>query len=114
MSFESNIKEWVKIDDQLKLLQQKQKELREKRNELNDVINTYIETNHLNNSIIQISDGSLKYNSNKTTQPLTFRFVRECLSNCISNQESVDQLMNYIKEHRERKINYELKRYYKK
>jgi hypothetical protein len=114
MSFESNIKEWVKIDDQLKLLQQKQKELREKRNELNDVINTYIETNHLNNSIIQISDGSLKYNSNKTTQPLTFRFVRECLSNCISNQESVDQLMNYIKEHRESKINYELKRYYKK
>lgn len=114
MSFESNIKEWVKIDDQLKLLQQKQKELREKRGELNHEINTYIETNNLNNSIIQISDGSLKYNSSKSTQPLTFRFVRECLSNCISNQESVEQLMNYIKEHRENKINYELKRYYKK
>jgi hypothetical protein len=114
MSFESNIKEWVKIDDQLKLLQQKQKELREKKCELNHEINTYIETNHLNNSIIQISDGSLKYNSSKISQPLTFRFVRECLSNCISNQESVEQLMNYIKEHRESKINYELKRYYKK
>lgn len=114
MTFESNIKEWVKIDDQLKLLQQKQKELREKRGDLNHEINNYIETNNLNNSIIQISDGSLKYNSNKSTQPLTFRFVRECLSNCISNEESVEQLMNYIKEHRESKINYELKRYYKK
>jgi len=114
MSFESNIKEWVKIDDQLKLLHQKQKELREKRGNLNYEINRYIEGNNLNNSIIQINDGSLKYNSHKSTQPLTFRFVRECLNKCISNKESVEQLMNYIREHRESEINYELKRYYKK
>ena len=112
MNFESSIKEWVKIDDQLKILSKKQKELREKKNTLNDSINDYIETNKLNNSIIKISDGSLKYNSTKNAQPLTFRYIKECLSNCISNQESVEQLMEYIKQHRDIKVSNELKRYY--
>lgn len=112
MEFEKSIKEWVKVDDQLKILAKKQKELREKRNTLNDSINYYIETNKLNNSVIKISDGSLKYNSTKNAQPLTFRYIRECLSNCISNEENVEQLMDYIKNHREIKVSNELKRYY--
>ena len=112
MEFEKSIKEWVKVDDQLKILSKKQKELREKRNTLNDSINYYIETNKLNNSVIKISDGSLKYNSTKNAQPLTFRYIRECLSNCISNEENVEQLMEYIKNHREIKVSNELKRYY--
>ena len=110
MDFENSIKEWVKIDDQLKLYQKKTKELKEKRNVLNDSINFYIETNNLNNSTIKISDGCLKYNSVKTAQPLTFNFIKECLSNCISNDETVEQLINYIKENRAIKINHELKR----
>jgi hypothetical protein len=114
MDFENSIKEWVKIDDQLKLYQKKTKELKEKRNVLNDSINFYIETNNLNNSTIKISDGCLKYNSVKTAQPLTFKFIKECLSNCISNEETVEQLINYIKENRDIKINHELKRTYNK
>jgi len=112
MNFESSIKEWVKLDEQQKILSKKQKELREKKNILNVSINDYIETNDLNNSIIKISDGSLKYNPTKNIQPLTFRYIRECLSNCISNEENVKKLMEYIKQHRDIKVSNELKRYY--
>lgn len=114
MSFEQKIKQWVIIDNEIKNKNDALKELREKKNNLNQEINNYIENNNLNNSIIQISDGTLKYNSVKTSQPLTFRFVRECLTNCIEDEKTIEYLMNYIKEHREIKEHNELKRYYNK
>jgi len=114
MSFETQIKEWVSIDNEIKKQNELIKRLREKKNNLNSEINNYIEDNQLNNAIIQISDGSLKYNIVKSTQPLTFKFVRECLENCIENEETINQLMNYIKEKREVREHYELKRFYNK
>ena len=114
MNFETKIKEWVSIDNEIKKQNELTKRLREKKNDLNHEINEYIENNQLNNAVIQISDGSLKYNSVKSTQPLTFKFVRECLTNCIENEDTIDQLMNYIKEKREVKEHYELKRFYNK
>lgn len=114
MKFETKIKEWVSIDNEIKKQNELTKRLREKKNDLNHEINEYIENNQLNNAVIQISDGSLKYNSVKSTQPLTFKFVRECLTNCIENEDTIDQLMNYIKEKREVKEHYELKRFYNK
>jgi len=114
MNFETKIKEWVSIDNEIKKQNELTKRLREKKNDLNSEINEYIENNQLNNAVIQISDGSLKYNSVKSTQPLTFKFVRECLTNCIENEDTIDQLMNYIKEKREVKEHYELKRFYNK
>lgn len=114
MNFEENIRTWVTIDNEIKSKNESIKKLREKKNNLNKEINSYIEKNSLNNSIIQISDGNLKYNNIKTSQPLTFRFIRECLTNCIEDEETIEHLMNYIKEHREIKEHYELKRYYNK
>ena len=114
MNFETKIKEWVSIDNEIKKQNELTKRLREKKNDLNHEINEYIENNQLNNAVIQISDGSLKYNSVKSTQPLTFKFVRECLTNCIENEDTIEQLMNYIKEKREIKEHYELKRFYNK
>ena len=114
MSFEEKIRTWVSIDNEIKSKNDSIKQLREKKNNLNQEINSYIESNNLNNSIIQITDGTLKYNSIKTSQPLTFRFIRECLTNCIEDEETIEHLMNYIKEHREIKEHNELKRYYNK
>ena len=114
MNFETKIKEWVNIDNQIKYQNDKLKQLREKKNDLNEDLNNYIETNELNNAIIQISDGSLKYNTFKSTQPLTLKYINSCLSNCITNPETVEQLMTYIKEHRDTKYTSELKRYYNK
>jgi|TARA_R110001599_G_scaffold113994_2_gene279521 hypothetical protein len=114
MNFETKIKEWVNIDNQIKHQHDKLKQLREEKNNLNVDLNSYIEKNELNNAIIQISDGSLKYNTLKSTQPLTLKYINGCLTNCITNPETVEQLMIYIKEHRDTKYTTELKRYYNK
>ena len=47
MSFEGQIQQWVSIDNQLKQLNEKSKELREKRNVLEQNITTYANNNKL-------------------------------------------------------------------
>ena len=60
-SFERNIQKWVNIDNQLKIINEKAKELRDEKNELLEDINIYIDTNKLNNASIDISDGKLRF-----------------------------------------------------
>ena len=80
MSFEQNIQQWVVLDNQMKILNDKMKELRDKKNELSDKINTQVVEGELNNSIIKISDGQLRFTQIKETQQLTFKYLETCLS----------------------------------
>ena len=110
--FERNIQKWVAVDNQLKIVNEKAKELRDEKNDLLEDINMYIETNKLNNASIDISDGKLKFAQSKITQPLTLKFIENCLSNIINDQRQVTQIMKYIKDKREKKDVSEIKRYY--
>ena len=56
MSFENQIQQWVQLDNQLKQINEKTKELREKRNILEKNITTYASSNNLSNATVQIND----------------------------------------------------------
>ena len=72
MSFENKIQQWVQLDNQLKQINEKTKELREKRSILEENITSYASINNLSNTTVQISDGKLKFADTKVTEPLTF------------------------------------------
>jgi hypothetical protein len=112
MSLEENIKKWVSIDNQLKTINDKAKELREMKNNAEQLILDYVETKKMNNATVNISDGKLRFVSTKQTAPLTLKYVEECLSNCIKNEEQVTLIMNYIKESRDIKYVPDIKRTY--
>lgn len=114
MSFEQNIQQWVSIDNQMKLLSDKMKALREKKTELSDQINNHIETNFPEgtNASVKISDGHIKFMKVKETQVLTFKYLETCLSEIIKNEEQVKKIVDYIKDKREIKYVPEIKRYY--
>jgi hypothetical protein len=113
MTFEQNLQKWVTIDNQMKLLNDKLKELREQKSELFDQINEHIETNDLTNKTFQLNDGHLKFGKSKETQPLTFKYLETCLSEIIKNEEQVKKIVEYIKNKRETKEVPEIKRFYK-
>lgn len=112
MSFESNIKEWVGYDNQIKQLNEKIKNLREKKNNLSNDIFNYVNEKEINNSIVKITDGKLKFTNVKIQPPLTFKFIESCLSEIITEEDKVKQIINYIKEKRETKYVEEIKRFY--
>lgn len=110
--FERSIQKWVSIDNHIKILNEKMKELRDEKSDLYENINSYIETNRLYNASVDISDGKLKFVQSRITQPLTLKFVESCLSNIINDSKQVSQIMKYIKDKREKKEVSEIKRYY--
>jgi hypothetical protein len=111
-SFEDSIKNWVYIDNQIKNLQDKVKELRDKKSDEEFKIFNYAEENNLQKAVIEISDGKLKFTENKSTNPLSLKFLEKCLNEIINNPETVKQIMNYIKNNRETKSEISIKRLY--
>jgi hypothetical protein len=111
MSFEENIKKWVALDNQLKTVNERVRQMRDEKNTLEEGIMTYVETNKLTNATVNISDGKLRFVTAKQTAPLTLKHVEECLSKCIGNENQVAQIMRVIKESREVKYTADIKRY---
>ena len=111
MSFEQNIQQWVSIDNQLKLYNDKIRDLREKKCDITETIMEHASNNNLLKSVIQLSDGKLKITETKVQEPLTFKYLEKSLGEIIKSEEQVNQIMNYIKKKRETKIVSEIKRY---
>lgn len=112
MNFENQIQQWISIDNQMKILNEKMKDLRDKKNELSTNLTTYANNNNLSNSTIKIGDGKLKFINTKQTEPLTLKYLEKTLGEVIKNESQVKIIMDHIKSKRESKIVPEIKRYF--
>ena len=111
MNFETQIQQWVSIDNQIKQINEKAKELREKRNNLEENITNYASSNNLSESFIKISDGKLKITQTKVPEPLTFKYLEKTLGEVIKNENQIQLIMNHIKQKRAVKVVPEIKRF---
>ena len=109
---DKTIQSWVELDNELKKLNENTKDIRTRKNDIEDKIMTYVEDNSMNNRVVNITDGKIKVCEVKQKQPLTLGFLEKCLSEVIANQSQVKQIVDYIKSKRETKIVPEIKRYY--
>jgi predicted transcriptional regulator len=111
-NLEKTIQTWVELDNEIKRINEKVKDLRSRKNDVEDKIMTHVENNDMNNSFINITDGKLKFCETKQTAPLTLGFLEKCLGEVIANQGQVKQIVDYIKSKRETKTVPEIKRFY--
>ena len=112
MNFEDNIKQWVSLDNNIKKLNEQTKLFRKQRNDLTTNIITYASENNMQHAVIKITNGKLKFQNTKQTQPLTLKYIKECLQDMIANEENVTQIMDHIKQKRAVKYSNDIKRYY--
>jgi len=111
MSFENQIQQWVSLDNQLKQLNEKVKDLRDKRNNLEENITSYASENNLYNATVKISDGRLRFTNTKVQEPLTFKYLEKTLGEVIKNESQVKLIMEHLKQKRSVKIVPEIKRF---
>ena len=111
MSFENQIAQWVSIDNQLKIVNEQTKVLRDKRNTLSENITQYAANNNLSNATVQISDGRLKFANTRVAEPLTFKYLEKTLGEVIKNESQVRLIMTHLKEKRNIKTIQEIKRF---
>lgn len=96
----SHVQQWVLIDRQLKLIHEKVKELREKKQQSGETICEYM-TKHPNyKNKISITGGELRIYEKRDYSPLTFQYVEECLGDLITDENHVNTIMQHIKSKR--------------
>lgn len=112
--FKADIKKWVQIDNIIKEKSDEIKVLKNERNELQEEILMFVDTNELDTTTIQISDGTLKFNTSKQIQGLTLKYIEDCLMKTLDSEKKVKEVMHYIKTNRSHKVTNEIKRFKKK
>ena len=111
--FIENIKEWVMLDSQMKIINEKTKKIRNRKSEINTKICDFAKNNNYQQKI-SISDGQLSFYEKKEYSPLTYGYVEKCLGELISDKKQVDYIIQYVKENRDIQVNWDIKRSYDK
>jgi len=112
MDFTESVREWVAVDNRIKKYQGEVKKDRVLRSALTTSILDHAEESNMENAVIEITDGKLKFQNTRITSPLTFRFLEECLKECINGEDQVKQIIKYIESKREVKFVPDIKRTY--
>lgn len=98
MSFESTVKDWITIDQELHELTAQIHDLRARRTELDKKIISYSANNPA--KIIKYGDVKIKQVATNVAESITFKYLEKCLSNMVKNETQIKQMMEYIKRNR--------------
>jgi len=111
--FIENIRKWVLIDGQLKIINDKTRKLRDIKHNVTTDICSYMTENNLTDKKIGITDGELKVYEKKEYSPLSYGYIEKCLAEIIPDKTKVDFIIQYLKEHREITTSQDIRRYAK-
>jgi hypothetical protein len=112
--FIEKVKKWVVMDSQLKIVNEKTKQLREMKSQLNHQICDFMNNHNLAQNKITISDGELRLHEKKEYSTITFGYIQRCLADLIKDDTQVEFIIQYLKDKREITTSSDIKRTYKK
>lgn len=112
--FIEKVKKWVVMDSQLKIVNEKTKQLREMKSQLNHQICDFMNNHNLAQNRITISDGELRLHEKKEYSAITFGYIQRCLADLIKDDTQVEFIIQYLKDNREITTSSDIKRTYKK
>ena len=101
IEFQTDVQKWVALDSQLKLANDKIRQLRESKSQLTSKICNFIDTQNMRDTKLEISDGNLKVYDRKEYSPITFAYIETSLDQIIPNKEHAVYIIKYLKENRE-------------
>ena len=114
-NFEDQIKRWVVLDNQVRVLAEQTKTLKKEKDTTESFLLDYADSHQLSNATVNISDGRLRFVTTKQTGALTLGYIEKCLRKCLPEPKEAltQQIMKVIKEDREVKEVPDIKRYKK-
>lgn len=100
-SLEQRIQRWVQLDNELKQLNERTRELRESRNVMESSILTHVAEHNLSHATVRIKDGTLRFAFNVKQPPaLTLSFLNEALAECCPPQQAA-AIMQHVRTKRD-------------
>jgi hypothetical protein len=112
--FIENVQKWVLLDNQLKIVNEKTKKMREMKNSLSEDICKYMNDNDLINKKIGITNGELRIVEKKDYSPLSYGYIEKKLEEIIPDKSHVEFIIQYLKDNREITLSQEIRSNYNK
>ena len=104
----ANIKEWIKIDNEIHKLKSEIKAKTGKKKMLTDNLVTVMKTNNI--ECFDINDGALVYKKNKVKKPITGKTLLNALKQFYSeNPQVAEEITKYVMDNREEQIKESIK-----
>ena len=105
--FKVKVKQWLEIDEEIKKMESKIKEMKKLKNKnLDPQITSFMRTYNI--SDLNTDNGKLRCNERNTKKSLNKNNIRENLSQVIQDSVKLDQAMNLILNNREVVTTYKL------
>ena len=104
------IREWIEIDDKIKIIQNSMKELKNKKKTLTGSLVSIMKENEID--CFDINSGKIVYCKNKTKAPLNKTTLLETLEKYFDGRDDIDvtAVRDYVLEHRQVKLQENIKR----
>jgi hypothetical protein len=112
IQFIENVQKWVLIDNQLKIVNEKMKKMREMKNILSEDICKYMNDNDLINKKIGITNGELRIVEKKDYSPLSYGYIEKKLEEIIPDKSHIEFIIQYLKDNREITVSQEIRSNY--
>jgi predicted component of type VI protein secretion system len=105
----NNIKEWIKIDNEITQLKSEIKEKTKNKKNLTENLVSVMKSNKID--CFDINGGSLVYKTNKVKKPLSGKTLLTALQNYYKNNTTVaEEITKYIMDNREEQVKETIKR----
>ena len=101
------IKQWLKIENELKLLSLEAKKRKQEKKDLTNQLMNVMKTNELD--CIDTSNGKIVYTKSETKKPINKKTLEEILKKYYSKDDDAEKVCNFILENRETKVNENIK-----
>jgi septal ring factor EnvC (AmiA/AmiB activator) len=98
--FYKDLKEFYSLEKKQIIINEELNKIKNEKNKVKIKIINYMIENEISNKNIKIGNENLKLLQVKQIQPLSFKFLKDCLEECISNQDQIDELISFIKSKR--------------
>ena len=73
------LREWIILDNQIRTKKEELKQLTEQRNVHEDTIKTVLKEKHMQNNVIKIQDGSIRFVEKNNAQSLSLKYLKDQL-----------------------------------
>ena len=106
--FQENVLKFVKLDDLIRLKQQELSELKEKRKPCEQYILKYLD--HIDQNMIEISDGKLRKNKSETKAQLSQDIIKSAILEKVKDPSIVEDILKAMEDKRPLSTHVNIKR----
>jgi hypothetical protein len=110
--FREQVKIWVESDSRIQYCNQQVKELRDSREKISQSILRIIKKNSMEETVIKLNDGTIKFSSTTSYQSISMGFLKESLIEYLGDAQQAAECIEFLKARREKTVQDVLKRSY--